>query len=185
MLYSKNKTLIIVLLLALVSSVCAGDKTFVLLQKNRYFKAIAGWEKQATATGMSETKFRALYGQSLAFNKLGHLYKDFYRFNLALSNEYYGYISKNSKSSLINLYWGQVEFYQGNYAKATQRLQKVLALKKVNPLIKDMAYLFKHFATQKLRKGGANIAFKTKYPQVIKQINGIVVLFYRTCSYEQ
>ena len=167
--FSKSNLKFITLILLLTSAAWSAS-ALSQLQKNRYFKAVEAWEKEAGASAVSEKKLRAVKGQALSYMKLGLLYSEFNVFSLDLSEEFYKKLSKNFNSPLLDLYRGQVFYYQGNYSSAQKYLEKVLASKSAPADAVDMAKVYRHFSLQKLKKTKGTIAVKTSEPAVRWQI---------------
>jgi tetratricopeptide (TPR) repeat protein len=157
-----------ILTVALIMSVVGGGwaDPLTLLQKNRYFKAIDAWDKDAVRKTVSQNKLRALKGQAIAYYKLGMLYKKLHEFSFALAEEYYKAIAKHTKTPTLYLYQGQIHYYYGRFNKASKLFERVIINRKATQKEKDLAKIYRHYSLNRIRGKNLRLLLKSKDPAV-------------------
>ncbi len=155
--------------LCCISHTGASDP-LALLRRNRYLEAVKAWEKDAVEPAVSEKKIRALGGQAIAYQRLGSLYELLQGFAAELHNDYYKTVAKHYDSPILNLYRGQISYYNGHYPNAIQFFDKVLSSSKSAPFLNDMAKVYRHYGMNEIRKKKLSLILRTKFSTVKWQL---------------
>lgn len=157
-----------VLLIGLSATCLFAKDPLVLLRTNRFLEAIQEWDLQMADGG--EKKIRALKGQALAYSRLGELYEVFHEFNQDLSKSYYQAVVKNNSSTKIWLYLGQIDYYNGNYADAQKKLERVISTTE-DAQSRELAEVFRHYSLVKMGKKSGSFTANARIPLAVWQSN--------------